>query len=112
VRSIGKVREAISVATHPPDSRSTTFHFGAAETTRLRMKKESHEVQRIVATGLALVFALVASAASRLRPSPLRRQVNINTATAQQLTVLPGVGSSPRMWTTARSRAASRTSPS
>jgi competence protein ComEA len=50
--------------------------------------------QRIVATGLALVLALVVSsglaiAAGKAAPSG---KVNINTATAQQLTVLPGVG--------------------
>ena len=49
--------------------------------------------QRIVATGLALVFALVASSglAVAAKPAPSGK-VNINTATAQQLTVLPGVG--------------------
>lgn len=50
--------------------------------------------QRIVATGLALVFALVASsglAVAAGKPAPSGK-VNINTATAQQLTVLPGVG--------------------
>ena len=50
--------------------------------------------QRILATGLALVLALVtttglATAAGKPAPSG---KVNINTATAQQLTVLPGVG--------------------
>jgi competence protein ComEA len=50
--------------------------------------------QRIVVTGLALVFALVASsglavAAGKAAPAG---KVNINTATVQQLTVLPGVG--------------------
>jgi comEA protein len=50
--------------------------------------------QRIVAIGLALVFALVASsglAVAAAKPVPSGK-VNINTATAQQLTVLPGVG--------------------
>src|SRR5258708_33819600 len=50
--------------------------------------------QRILATGLALVFALVASsglAVAAAKPAPSGK-VNINTATAQQLTVLPGVG--------------------
>jgi competence protein ComEA len=50
--------------------------------------------QRIVATGLALVFALVASTGLAIaagKPAPSGK-VNINTATAQQLTVLPGVG--------------------
>ena len=50
--------------------------------------------QRIVATGLALVLALVAStgmATAAGKPAPTGK-VNINTATAQQLTVLPGVG--------------------
>jgi competence protein ComEA len=51
--------------------------------------------QRIVVTGLALVFALVASsglataAAAKAAPSG---KININTASAQQLTALPGVG--------------------
>jgi competence protein ComEA len=50
--------------------------------------------QRIVVTGLALVFALALSsglavAAGKTAPAG---KVNINTATAQQLTVLPGVG--------------------
>jgi len=50
--------------------------------------------QRVVATGLALVLALVAStglATAAGKPAPTGK-VNINTATAQQLTVLPGVG--------------------
>jgi comEA protein len=50
--------------------------------------------QRIVATGLALVLALVVSSGLAIaagKPAPSGR-VNINTATAQQLTVLPGVG--------------------
>jgi comEA protein len=50
--------------------------------------------QRILATGLALVFALVASTSPAVaagKPAPSGK-VNINTATAQQLTVLPGVG--------------------
>ena len=50
--------------------------------------------QRILATGLALVFALVASSGLAIaagKPAPSGK-VNINTATAQQLTVLPGVG--------------------
>lgn len=50
--------------------------------------------QRIVATGLALVLALVASTGLAIaagKPAPSGK-VNINTATAQQLTVLPGVG--------------------
>ena len=50
--------------------------------------------QRILATGLALVMALVlstglATAAGKAAPTG---KVNINTATAQQLTALPGVG--------------------
>jgi comEA protein len=50
--------------------------------------------QRIVSLGLALVLALVASTGLALaagKPAPTGK-VNINTATAQQLTVLPGVG--------------------
>jgi competence protein ComEA len=50
--------------------------------------------QRILATSLALVLALVAStglATAAGKPAPAGK-VNINTATAQQLTVLPGVG--------------------
>jgi competence protein ComEA len=50
--------------------------------------------QRIVAMGLALVLALVVSsglAVAAGKPAPSGK-VNINTATAQQLTVLPGVG--------------------
>jgi comEA protein len=49
---------------------------------------------RIVATGLALVLALVVSSGLAIaagKPAPSGK-VNINTATAQQLTVLPGVG--------------------
>jgi len=50
--------------------------------------------QRIVAMGLALVLALVAStglAAAAGKPAPTGK-VNINTASAHQFTVLPGVG--------------------
>lgn len=52
------------------------------------------KLHRILATGLAFVLALVAStdlavAAGKAAPAG---KVNINTATAQQLTVLPGVG--------------------
>jgi comEA protein len=50
--------------------------------------------QRIVATGLTLVLALVVSSGLAIaagKPAPSGK-VNINTATAQQLTVLPGVG--------------------
>jgi comEA protein len=50
--------------------------------------------QRIVAKGLALVLALVVSSGLAIaagKPAPSGK-VNINTATAQQLTVLPGVG--------------------
>ncbi|PYQ46561.1 MAG: hypothetical protein DMF77_00390 [Acidobacteria bacterium] len=49
---------------------------------------------RIVTTGLALVLALVVSSGLAIaagKPAPSGK-VNINTATAQQLTVLPGVG--------------------
>lgn len=51
--------------------------------------------QRMLVTGLALVFALVASsglataAAAKAVPAG---KININTASAQQLTALPGVG--------------------
>lgn len=50
--------------------------------------------QRIVATSLAIVLALVAStglatAAGKAAPTG---KVNINTATVEQLTALPGVG--------------------
>jgi competence protein ComEA len=51
--------------------------------------------QRILVTGLALVFALVASSglatAAAAKAAPTGK-ININTATAQQLTALPGVG--------------------
>ena len=49
---------------------------------------------RIVTTGLALVLALVVSSGLAIaagKPAPSGK-VNINTATAQQLTVLAGVG--------------------
>ena len=52
------------------------------------------KLQRLVATSLALVLALAASTGLALaagKPAPTGK-VNINTATAQQLTVLPGVG--------------------
>jgi competence protein ComEA len=61
------------------------------------MKKKEGErmkFQRIVAKGLAFVLALAASTELALaagKPAPAGK-VNINTATAQQLTVLPGVG--------------------
>lgn len=49
---------------------------------------------RIVATGLAIVLALVTSsglAVAASKPAPTGK-VNLNTASAEQLTVLPGVG--------------------
>jgi competence protein ComEA len=49
---------------------------------------------RLVASGLAFVLALVAStslAVAAGKPAPTGK-VNINTASTQQLTVLPGVG--------------------
>jgi comEA protein len=61
------------------------------------MKEEGERMkfQRILATGLALVLALVTTtglATAAGKPAPAGK-VNINSATAQQLTVLPGVGS-------------------
>src|SRR5438477_3436788 len=50
--------------------------------------------QRILSLGLAVVLALAATSGLALaagKPAPTSK-VNINTATAQQLTVLPGVG--------------------
>jgi len=97
VRSIrGKVREAISDRIYPPVV-LMTFHFGRGRTPAAPLTNEEGDrmkFQRIVATGLALVFALVASsglAVAAAKPAPSGK-VNINTATAQQLTVLPGVG--------------------
>lgn len=52
------------------------------------------KLNRIVATGLAFLMALTLStglASAAAKPAPAGK-VNINTATAQQLTVLPGVG--------------------
>ncbi len=52
------------------------------------------KLNRIVAAALAAVFALVMStgvALAAAKPAPTGK-VNINTASAQQLTVLPGVG--------------------
>jgi competence protein ComEA len=60
------------------------------------MKDEGERMkfQRIVVTSLALVFALVATsglATAAGKPAPAGK-VNINTASVQQLTELPGVG--------------------
>ena len=52
------------------------------------------KLNRLVAGALAFVLALVVStglATAAGKPAPTGK-VNINTATAQQLTVLPGVG--------------------
>ena len=52
------------------------------------------KLDRIVATGLALVLGLVMSsglAVAAAKPAPTAK-VNINTATADQFTALPGVG--------------------
>jgi competence protein ComEA len=53
------------------------------------------KLQRILVTGLALVFALVASSglatAAPAKAAPSGK-INVNTASAQQLTALPGVG--------------------
>lgn len=49
-------------------------------------------MKRIVAAALAVAFAvLVGGAAEAAKPAPTGK-VNINTASAEQLTVLPGVG--------------------
>jgi competence protein ComEA len=51
-------------------------------------------LRRIVATGLALTMAALMLSGSALaagKPTPAGK-VNINTASAQQLTTLPGVG--------------------
>ncbi|MGE5125820.1 MAG: ComEA family DNA-binding protein [Betaproteobacteria bacterium] len=51
-------------------------------------------LRRIVATGLALsmaAFMLAGSALAAGKPAPTAK-VNINTATVEQLTTLPGVG--------------------
>ena len=52
------------------------------------------KLNRIVTTGLALVLGLVMSsglAVAAAKPEPTAK-VNINTATADQFTALPGVG--------------------
>jgi competence protein ComEA len=52
------------------------------------------KLNRIVALGLALAFSVLAStgvAFAAAKPAPAGK-VNINSATAEQLTTLPGVG--------------------
>lgn len=52
------------------------------------------KLHRIVATGLALVLGLVLTtglASAAAKPAPAGK-VNINSATAEQLVALPGVG--------------------
>lgn len=59
-----------------------------------RVEKRSMKRERILAAGLAFVLALTLSSGLALaaaKPAPAGK-VNINTASVQQLTVLPGVG--------------------
>jgi hypothetical protein len=51
-------------------------------------------VERIVAVGLAIVFAVMAAGGTALaaaKAAPTSK-VNVNTATAEQFAALPGVG--------------------
>jgi competence protein ComEA len=89
-RLVGKVEGAVREAVSPDQARRAA----RSNTEQALSRRNVMTLRRIVATGLALVMAAVLSGGSALAAGKAApgAKVNINTASVEQLTTLPGVG--------------------